>query len=314
VPDCGSPVVSVVIPVYNRERFLAGAIDSVLAQTLPAFELILVDDGSEDGSAGIVNRYRDTRLLFVRQANRGAAMALDAGIREARADYIAFLDQDDLWETGKLKAHVEMLNRQPEVDLTFSWFRVIDAAGRDVGLNSQRSRGTPDFRGLLEDFVIGGTSNVVVRRSAIGRAGGIDPAFPRMYDLDLFLRIARLAPRNIAAIPADLVRYRRHPAQITRDVRALQQEWETALEKLRRLAPEDVAAAAPKARSNMCRYFARIAYEGAGYRTALGFLKEGSRSAPAAFLADRRNWLTAAACLSGLLLPAPWRRAPERLA
>jgi glycosyltransferase involved in cell wall biosynthesis len=309
-----TPIVSVVVPVYNGERFLAATIDSVLAQAFTEFELIIVDDGSTDGSAEIVKLYRDTRLRFVRQANRGPAMAVDAGIREARAGYIAFLDQDDLWETGKLKAHIELLNQRPEIDLTFSWFRIVDEAGRDVGLRSQRARGTFGFRSLLTDFVVGATSNVVVRREAIERAGGIDSSFRRLYDLDLFLRIAWLAPQNVAAIPADLVRYRRHPAQITRDVRALRQEWEAVLEKLRRLAPEDVAAVAHYARSNMSRYFARIAYEAAHYRTALGFLKDSSRLAPAAFLADRRNWLTAAACLSGLLLPGRWHRALERLA
>jgi glycosyltransferase involved in cell wall biosynthesis len=300
--------------VYNGEKHLRAAIDSVLAQAYSGFELIVVDDGSTDGSAAVLGRYRDGRLRMIQQENQGAAAALDTGFRTARGVYVAFLDQDDLWTTDKLAAHLDVFHRRTGVDLTFSWYRIITQAGEDTGLRSNRYQGTIDFRSLLIDFVIGATSNVVVRRTALERAGGIDHALPRLYDLDLCLRIARLSPNNIAAIPRELMLYRRHDAQITKGLDALQEEWLRLLEKLRRLIPQEVAEVENSARSNMSRYFARIAYEGRAYHRGLQLLAEGFRHSPVRFVSDSRNWLTGAACLSGLLLPSRLHRALELLA
>lgn len=311
---CAAPLVSVVICVYNGQRFLAGALDSALSQTHRDFELIVVDDGSTDGSLAVLDSYSDPRLRVIRQPNRGAAGALSAGIQTARGTYIALLDQDDLWEPASLTAHVEVLESQPGIALTFSWFRVIDELGREIGIHSSHYRGTIDFGDLLRDFVIGATSNVVMRRSAIDQAGGVDASLPRLYDLDLCLRIALLAPGNVASIPRDLMRYRRHASQISRHLEALKLEWARALEKLRGLAPREVAQVEKRARSNMSRYFARLAFEDGRYRNGLQLLSEGFRYAPAAFVVDRRNWLTGAACLSGLLAPAQFHRRLERLA
>jgi glycosyltransferase involved in cell wall biosynthesis len=313
--DAGrAPAISILLCLYNGERYLAATIDSALAQSYRDFELIVVDDGSTDRSGLLLESYRDPRLRVVRQENRGTAAALDTGLKIATGTYIAFLDQDDLWEKDHLAAHIELLERRPHIDLSFSWFRVIDDATRDTGVRSSRYHGTIDFRGLLTDFVIGGTSNVVVRRAAIERAGGVDAAFPRVYDLDLCLRIAQLSPHNIEAIPRDLMCYRRHPRQISRALEPLQREWQQVLEKMRHRMPREVAEVEHRARSNMSRYFARLAYEDGRYRTGLGLLWDGFRHAPAPFIADSRNWLTGAACLSGLILPERLHQGLERLA
>jgi glycosyltransferase involved in cell wall biosynthesis len=309
-----APLVSVLICVYNGQRYLAGALDSALSQTYRDFELIAVDDGSTDGSPAVLDACPDPRLRVIRQPNQGTAAALAAGLQNAKGAYIALLDQDDLWEPDSLAAHLQVLESQPGIALTFSWFRVIDEGGREIGMHSSRHRGRIDFRDLLTDFVIGATSNVVIRRSAIDQAGGVDSSLRRMYDLDLCLRIARLAPGNIASIPRDLMRYRRHAGQLSRNLEALKLEWVRTLDKLRRLAPREVAPVEKRARSNMSRYFAWLAFEDARYSTGLQLLSEGFRYAPSAFVAERRNWLTGAACLSGLLAPAPLHRRLERLA
>ncbi len=308
-----TPLVSILICLYNAERYLSDTLDSALCQTHRNFELIVVDDGSTDGSQAALDRYTDPRLRVIRQPNRGAAAALGTGLQAARGVYIAPLDSDDLWEPDSLAAHVEVLEDRPDIALTFSWFRVIDDAGREIGLSSNHYRGTIGFLDLLKDFVIGATSNTVMRRIAIDQAGGVDPQIRRLYDLDLCLRIALLGPRNIAAIPRDLMRYRRHSGQLSREMEALKLEWAQVLEKLRGLAPLAVAGVEKRACSNMNRYFARLAFEGAEYRKGLEFLSDGFQQAPATFVADRRNWLTGAACLSGLLTPAGLHRRLERL-
>ena len=309
-----NPLVSVVVCVFNGEEFLKETLGSALAQTHERLELVVVDDGSSDGSVALVEGHADPRISLLRQEHGGAACALAAGLGRARGEYIAFLDQDDLWERDKLATHVERMRGRPEIDLTFSWFRYIDSSGQDIGRGSIRYRGTIDFRGLLTDFVIGATSNVVARRAAIGAAGGVDTAFPRVYDLDLFLRIARLAPENMEAIPRYLMRYRRHDEQITRDSSTLEREWEQVVAKMRLIAPADVEAVLGAARMNVSRFFARLAYEQRCYGQALRYVARGFSSSPARFVADGRNWLAGAACLSGLLLTPALHRGLERMA
>jgi glycosyltransferase involved in cell wall biosynthesis len=310
----GAPSVSIVVCVYNGERFLRAALNSAFAQTYSDFELIAVDDGSTDGSALVLECCGDPRVRYIRMENQGAAIALERGVRESRGEFIAMLDQDDLWAPDKLAMHVDLLRQRPEIDLTFSWFRIIDDAGHEIGLHSNRYQGIIDFRSLLTDFVIGASSNVVVRRNAIERAGGPDRDLPRLYDMDLCLRVAMLAPHNTIAICRDLMFYRRHLVQITRDIQSLESEWDQAFRKWQRLAPADVAAAGNRARSNMNRFFAYLAYEEGSYRRGLTFLRNGFLYSPGWFLADSRNWLAAAACLSGMILPQRLCRKLERLA
>jgi glycosyltransferase involved in cell wall biosynthesis len=307
------PMVSIIVCVYNGSEFLASTLDSALAQTCSEFELIVIDDGSTDGSMELLGKYADPRIRTIGQPNRGAAAALQAGIDLARGNYVALLDQDDIWERDKLQCHIELFQQKPDIDLTFSWFRLIDGQGNDMGLHSSRYRGTISFPDLLCDFVIGASSNVVIRRSALSTAH-VDASLPRVYDWDLFLRIALLAPDNVQAIPKDLMRYRRRDGQISSDVESLKQEWRRALAKLRDLVPDQVAPVEKLARSNMNRYFARLAYSRSAYASGLLHLGEGFRDAPAPFLADSRNWLTAAACLTGLVLPERLHRTLERLA
>jgi glycosyltransferase involved in cell wall biosynthesis len=310
----GHPLVSVLVATYNSAKFLPATIDSVLAQTFSDFELIVVDDGSTDDTASVLEGYRDDRLKLIRQPNLGASAALVMGLRSARGLLIALLDSDDLWQKHSLAAHVNVLHGRPDIDLTFSWFQVVDEAGVEIGLHSRRFEGKTSFRALLADFVIAATSNVIVRRSAIDDCGGIDPAFPRLYDLDLVLRVAHLRAGNIEVIPRDLMRYRRRQGQLSRNIDAIQQEWQRLLDKLAQLSPNDVTAVRRLASSNMNRYFARLAYESAQYRKGLGLLRQGFAIAPVHFLVDRRNWLTAGACISGLLLPQQIHYSLERLA
>jgi hypothetical protein len=123
-----------------------------------------------------------------------------------------------------------------------------------------------------------------------------------------------LAPHNIAAICRDLMLYRRHDVQISRDLTELEREWEEVLRKFERLAPADFRQVGGRARSNMDRYFAYLAYEAGSYRRALNRLKRGWRASPTRFLVDSRNWLTFTACMSGLLLPPDIHRRLEHLA
>ena len=113
------PLISVIIPVYNAERYLAQALESVFAQKYDAFQIILVDDGSTDSSAQVAKDYGQ-RLEYLKQPNGGIGAALNAGIARARGSYLAFLDADDLWEPDKTSSHLEQLQLHPEWDMVFA--------------------------------------------------------------------------------------------------------------------------------------------------------------------------------------------------
>ncbi len=140
------PLISVVIPLYQTERFIAAALDSAVAQTFGDFEAIVVDDGSSDRGPDIARGRGDPRVRVVRQENRGLAGARNTGIRESRGKYIAFLDADDLWRSEKLAEHARLLDSAPDVGLTFSASELIDDDGSPIGLVQRPGNGafTPE--------------------------------------------------------------------------------------------------------------------------------------------------------------------------
>jgi len=118
MPEPGLPTISTVIPVFDAERYVREAIASVLAQTRPSSQVVVVDDGSTDGSAAAIRSFGD-RIEYVRQENRGIGAARNTGLRRVTGDYVAFLDADDVWASHKLEVQGAALDEHPEVDLVF---------------------------------------------------------------------------------------------------------------------------------------------------------------------------------------------------
>jgi hypothetical protein len=153
-----------------------------------------------------------------------------------------------------------------------------------------------------------------MRRQAVELAGGIDCEFQRMYDLDLFLRISRIAHGCIESIPSDLMLYRRHGSQMSSNYDALMEEWDRVFAKLRCIEPAVVRKQFPIAKSNAARYFARVAYEQMRYGVSLRLLGQGFMAAPVSFLLDLRNWVTLGAASCGMVLPRSIHRQLEKAA
>jgi teichuronic acid biosynthesis glycosyltransferase TuaG len=125
-----APTVSIILPVYNGERFIAAAIESVRQQSLADWELLIVDDGSTDGTAALVQaQAADPRLTIIQQPNQGPAPARNRAIARATAPYVAFLDADDVWFPGYLEAVTTTLASHPEAVLAFTGWQHIDVAG-----------------------------------------------------------------------------------------------------------------------------------------------------------------------------------------
>ena len=302
-----APAVSIVMPAYNVAEYIGAAVESVQAQTFADFELLVVDDGSTDGTLRALRAFEsDPRIKVLAEPHRGMPLPVCTGIAAAQGKYIAFLDADDLWAPGKLQRHVEFFEQNPGVDLTFSWSRIVDEQGRDTGLTSRTWEGPVSFAELLADNVIGNGSALIVRREALAAAGGIEPTLAFCHDIDFWLRVALLRPGNLRAIPEFLTFYRRRPGQLTRKIEPMENSFERVLERARKLAPDVVRRVEKKARCNMQRFFAFGSYQNGDYSGALVLLKRSFTAAPFGFLADIRNWKMTAAALAGLTLPQRW--------
>jgi GT2 family glycosyltransferase len=209
-----SPAISVLMAVYNGERFLAAAIESVLAQSLSDFELVIVDDGSTDGSADILADYaeRDPRVVLHQQPNQGAPTALNAGAALARAPLIARLDADDVALPGRLEAQHRRFCSDPALAMVGGQVIVVDEHDRaiaaaayplsDAEIRREFAKTTP--------FV---HSAVTMRKEIFERAGGYRPHFDLAEDLDLWLRIAEHG--ELANLDSAVVRYRIHENQVS---------------------------------------------------------------------------------------------------
>jgi len=184
-----SPLVSAVIPVYNGERFLGTALDSALAQTYKPLEVIAVDDGSTDGSAKVLASYGG-RVTVLTQANAGQASARNRGIAAARGEWVAFLDQDDVWDPRKIETQLSLA--QDADALIFSNARVIDGAGTVLRARMVSEKAPPSP--TLHDLIVSNTVmavTVLVRRDAIETVGRFDQANRfGTEDFQLWLRLA----------------------------------------------------------------------------------------------------------------------------
>jgi glycosyltransferase involved in cell wall biosynthesis len=212
-----SPLVSVIMPVYNGERFLAQALDSALAQTLRSSEIIVVDDGSTDGSGALADRYAAAhpgRVRVVHQENQGLPLARNAAIAVARGRYLALLDADDIWLPGHLAACVDVLERDPAVGLVHADAEDIDARGRVLPRGRWQPRWThgahDPFTAILLRRQHVACLTAVFRRSVIERVGDFDARFNRLgsEDRDMWLRIAKVA--NLVYLSELHAQYRVH--------------------------------------------------------------------------------------------------------
>ena len=182
------PSVSVLIIVHNRARTIGAAVRSVLEQTLDDLELVVVDDGSTDGTAEIVERFGDPRLRLIRTSpNRGIPLARNRALMEARGEYIAWLDSDDLCHPERLAVQREYLRRHPRVDMIGSAARKIEADGRLMTSGRVPFRKHEEIRALLLFRSAFQQSSIFGRAAAI-KAVPYDAAFPVCEDVDMFAR------------------------------------------------------------------------------------------------------------------------------
>jgi len=208
-----APAVTVLMPVRNGERFMRAAIASILAQSWSGFELVILDDGSTDGTAGVIASFADARIRVIRnQSSEGLARALNRGLAAAQAPLVARHDSDDVAHPERLETQLAFLRANPEVVLLGAQVRVLDEHGRASNPPGWRRALTHDgirFQSMFDNPFI--HSSVVFRRDVIrDDLGGYDPAFTSGEDFDLWSRVA--ARYEVRNLPQRLVDFRVHPA------------------------------------------------------------------------------------------------------
>ncbi len=223
-------LVSAVIPAYNARDTISAAIDSIQRQTYSSIEVIVVDDGSADGTGQWVKQHYPAVQVEV-VPNQGPSRARNHGISCAHGEFIAFLDADDTWHPQKIEAQVKVLQRYPEAELVASdWVR--DETFSAIPDETPISWITYANMLQLNRFQ---TSTVLMRASVLGTLGGFDPAVDGAEDWDLWLRTSAVG--RIAKLDWPLVMYRDMPAGYSKDVWRVYQTMQPMLEKHRNSAP-----------------------------------------------------------------------------
>jgi hypothetical protein len=209
-----APRVSVLLPVWNGEAFLAEAIESMLRQTFSSFELIVIDDGSNDRTAASAEEFArgDERVCVLRRAHEGLSPALNAGIGEARGEYVARMDADDISVPDRLQKQVAYLDAHPACVALGSSIEVIDETGRHLGLKTFATTHDAISSALLRGVSAMAHPTVVARRDVLRAAGGYDARRYPSEDLDLWLRISEHG--ELANLPEALLQHRRHKAAV----------------------------------------------------------------------------------------------------
>ena len=205
------PLVSVVITCYNQARYLAEAIESALAQTHARREVVVIDDGSVDDTAGVAARYPDVKC--VRQSNAGLSAARNAGIRESRGEFLVFLDADDRLLPDALRAGLDGFLVRPECAFISGHYRMMREDGTPLPDFAQWPPEPDAYRTLLQRNYIGMHATVMYRRSAFESAGGFDSGLPTCEDYDMYLRVARDHP--VHSHGRVVAEYRRHDAAMS---------------------------------------------------------------------------------------------------
>ena len=202
-------LVSIIMPAFNAGETIAYAIKSVLDQTYPCFELIVIDDGSTDSTILKVNSFADNRIRLLSQPNQGVSVARNYGISRSSGEFIAFLDADDAWYRDKLQIQISILRQRQDLDLVFSSFEVFSAQGvsnSPVYMECFNSTGLYSTRVLVVDFIP--TLTVLLRKSLLKESNSecFDPLLHGTEDWDLWIRLLQKA--NVFFVPQKLAYYR----------------------------------------------------------------------------------------------------------
>jgi len=300
------PQVSVIIPSYNQARFVGATVESVLAQTHPDVEIIVVDDGSTDDTRGVLAAY-GAKIHYIYQENRGLPRARNTGFLASQGDYLLFLDSDDLIYPDKLELHVALLDAEPGLGLVYSAWQQINEEGTQVlGEVRPNEQGQLLKKLLLRRFFFF-ASAAVVRRACLERVGLFDESLRWGDDADMWLRLAR-AGYSFGYLDQPLLQYRIHTSSMTANVTSQQvQGWLAGLKKFFAdpELPDDIRALEAEAYSVLHYETAGRYYRAGAIKLAQHHLQQALRTCPSLDEEWLLEWIAGAAL-------DPRTRSPEQ--
>jgi len=311
-----SPLVTVVMPLFNSATTVRDSLESVLAQTYRHLEILVVDDGCTDRSVSICREYDDSRIRIIQQSNRGLAGARNTGIRQAQGAILAFLDSDDLWHPQKIERHVEHLGLAQEVGVSYSRSAFIDSNGKPLGLYQ-----TPPLHAITPEMIlcrnpISNGSCVVMRREVLDdiryeantcgtvESAWFDDSFRQSEDLECWLRIALQTKWQIEGIPETLTLYRLSSGGLSSNIEKQFASWQRVLQKTAGYAPELISRYGKRALAYQLRYLARRAIRERRPRQGAKLIHEALRRYPKLLQEEpARTLITLSAAYLGMGLP-----------
>lgn len=175
------PQVSVIIAVYNGEKYLSAAIDSVLSQTFDDFELIIINDGSTDKTEEIIKKYSSEKIIYHLQQNQGQASAINNGIELSKAKYITLLDADDIFPANKLALQIDILNSMPEIDMVFGYVKQFISPELPDDVKKKRKCSETPMAGYVP-------SGMMFRKTCIRQVGAFDSQWHLGFFIDWYMR------------------------------------------------------------------------------------------------------------------------------
>jgi len=308
--------ISVIIPVYKAEKYIADTVKSVLDQTYKNFEVLIIDDASPDKSIDICQQFIDSRIKIIHQENRGLAGARNTGIRYAQGEYLAFLAADDLWLPEKLEKHVAHLDCSPKVGVSFSRSSFIDDEGLPLGLYQMPQLRDITLPQVLCRNPISNGSAAVIRKEVFAdikfqdNLHGttedfyFDERFRQSEDIECWIRIAIQTDWQIEGIAEALTLYRVNSGGLSANTLQQLDSWEKVIEKTRSYAPEIITQWETLARAYQLRYLSRRAVRLQDGAMAVKLVNRAlATNWRILFKEPRRTLLTLAAAYLVLLLP-----------
>jgi GT2 family glycosyltransferase len=304
------PLLSIVIPAFNVEAYIEAAVHSALAQTIQNIEVIVVDDGSTDGTAGRVQALDDPRIRLIRRSNRGLAATRNVGIRHARGFYVGFLDGDDLWKPERAARHLDVMEQDPRIGVTYSHYAYIDESGRPTGEILFSSVSEPNLRQMVHRNRAG--SSVILRMDCLMQSGLFDESLRSSEDYDLWIRVLARTPFRLRLVPEPLALYRVRPGSLTMDFESFLRTADRLADKLRHTYPEIADRDIRRGHAEHYRIAARKAL--AAGRADLGrrHLRQALRIFPLLPLLDVRAIATTLIVLATFFIPKRLCHVPYR--
>lgn len=232
------PKISIIMPTYNRSDYICEAIESALGQTYDNIELIVIDDGSTDGTRKQLEKYSsDRRFKYMRQENQGQSIARNKGLKMAEGEFIAFLDSDNIWLPGKLERQVEIMNKNQSFDIFYGDGILIDEKGAEVSRENMSRYSGNITRHLIKDNCVS-MNTTLTRKKCFDELGGMSEEVRAGDDYELWLRLS--TKFKFYYTPEYFVRYRVMDDQISTDKYRRFNSNERVLQKFFERFPESV--------------------------------------------------------------------------